>query len=1485
MGHDFQDRSWNCDGEVVNERQLLSRAIDIIEEHDAKSLSWGVVEVSETRDFYVNLLYEKLSGILSDLPDFESLFNDLVSNRAVIEFENAEGRYFRSRMANVVFLFSSLRQLLPRLSLSESASLVSDFRFVRRPRMIPIRDRKVDQLFDTDSSVGESEKKFIEDFFELNSSISSLSGFQVRSCQQILDPTSQGVVITAGTGSGKTLAFYLPMLARIAATIRERDHTGVKVLAIYPRNELLKDQLRETLITLKSFNAVLKKEGKRPIRVGTFYGDTPKDSGRMPSSGVCKCLNEACDGNLTWHDTDRSLGREVLRCTRCDISVPGEEFVITREQLQKTLPDILFVGAEMMNRHLSRKQSRELLGIARKSTIQYVLMDEIHTYEGSSGAQTALMLRRWRHRIRGGFPKFVGLSATLENPGEFFSELIGVNSEKIVHVFPFDEEMERRSGEYLLVLRGDPVSKKALLSTAIQSLMLATRAQDSKECSNGVWPPKIFAFTDDLDLVNRLFFDYIDSEGWDSSFGQVRQSNRESLSELRDPDRTSWNVETRRLAQQMGQDWSSLKQSGHSLTKDDIIFDQVSSRNQGIKPNANIIVATSALEVGFNDPEVGLVMQYKTPRSKASYVQRKGRAGRSIDTRPWTVVILSEFGRDRDTFQRYEELISPILKTTHLPIRNIHIQKIQAAMATLDWISVKLNANWIYEALRVGTNRDWTTPALRGVLELTESLISDEATQDELARFIKQSLSLADESLMEVLWQSPRSIFLDFIPALRREIGTDFSSYGQPRKLLENRDSPMPRFITSAMFKALNTPSVIIVPPRVTNGSTSDVSDDDFESMDLFHALREFAPGRISKRFVQRRRENWWTIPKGFELPNQDGTEITVKIANDSIDFTNDFEIVASAGIDGNLYQIVRPLSITTVYANTDQLGITAKSFGRFNWKVEMRTREESKGINLIKRETGPLQTLSLTPYFHDHGCPVEIVRYALDSDATLVTRDRQSKRVKFNFSTHTERVAIGATLLSDGVRFTFGIDGGFASDFIASNQNKYVALNIFRQHMIDSNPFLSPFDVGWLIDCFESFVAAIQINNPEFSVQKICHRLLEDPVNARLIEVPKYLFHQTEFDGEEADLQRELTALLENPDLVRTLAQCMLDSLDGSGPAEQLVTELLARSLSGLVHNLVMGIVPEASERDLVVDTIKAESASDQLTFNVWVTETDPGGSGFLTKFYDRVRSDPQFVFKYILNLCETDESENVNQNIKRLCEQNLNSGDDSKFKVYRDAKSSTAKMHALKGISSEITKMGMYVSSSLLNILQLKILRLGSSVVTDHEVVDLLNQWDEIQSNSQIELSLKAFAFAVASSKHTGDPIKTYTEINKIIDQLYPRGYDVRKSILSFYNSFTESLDTDRILVEHLFSEFSDVSTVVSYPNWELFDSTLRNSGIVSLRVTLAQHERMEVIIADAIMREINYKGLVVFPRFRELRRRDGFFDVIFDLVEAVR
>src|SRR5262249_4263875 len=117
---------------------------------------------------------------------------------------------------------------------------------------------------------------------------------------------------------------------------------------------------------------------------------------------------------------------------------------------------------------------------------------------------------------------------------------------------------------------------------------------------------------------------------------------------------------------------------------------RTSSQDPGMASSSDVIVATASLDVGFNDPAVGAILQHKAPRSSAQFLQRKGRAGRIRGMRPWTVVVLSDYGRDRLAYQGYDLLFDPALEASTLPIQNTYVLRIQAAFALMDWLASKM---------------------------------------------------------------------------------------------------------------------------------------------------------------------------------------------------------------------------------------------------------------------------------------------------------------------------------------------------------------------------------------------------------------------------------------------------------------------------------------------------------------------------------------------------------------------------------------------------------------------------------------------------------------------------------------------------------------------------------------------------------------------------------------------------------------------------
>src|SRR5439155_7379054 len=86
-----------------------------------------------------------------------------------------------------------------------------------------------------------------------------------------------------------------------------------------------------------------------------------------------------------------------------------------------------------------------------------VVVDEAHVARGVFGSHVAMIIRRLRRLVGhyGGRPQFVLASATIGNPSELASRLVGL---------PFDEVAEDRSprGEKLFVLWNPPLTDEQL---------------------------------------------------------------------------------------------------------------------------------------------------------------------------------------------------------------------------------------------------------------------------------------------------------------------------------------------------------------------------------------------------------------------------------------------------------------------------------------------------------------------------------------------------------------------------------------------------------------------------------------------------------------------------------------------------------------------------------------------------------------------------------------------------------------------------------------------------------------------------------------------------------------------------------------------------------------------------------------------------------------------------------------------------------------
>lgn len=869
--------------------------LDELERAEARLLNWGLIEgffaeteIEERANTFLAGL--RSQGIETPYSSGWDLVESLLDEHLLWRVPATE-RY-RTRMAEAVRLFSRLRQIFPDVrneAWRTAPRLVADYRLIVRPRLFPVRDVGRDELVGAIKRAGNLtglQERVIDGLLGVGERMISLARFQVRASERVLranigDRVS-GTVVSAGTGSGKTLAFYLPAYALIAEMISGEYWT--KCLAPYPRNELLKDQFREALANARRIGPALTGSRKRRLVIGALYGDVP-NSGRnvMDESGssawrrvtvagqaayVCPFVRcPACGKDLVWFASDITDSLERLRCTDtgCGERVEPDEVRLTRERMIAQPPDVLFTSTEMLNQRLSSSRYGALLGVGVRSERRppLVLIDEVHSYEGVHGAQVALLLRRWR-RAADARPHFVGLSATLADAPRFFGDLVGLGQGDVIEITPDTHEMRAGGAEYLLALRGDPSSGTSLLSTTIQTSILLRRvlATTDREPAG----QKVFAFTDNLDVINRLFHSVLDAEGWDSWGRPNPRRAGGSLANLR-----SSTLPNARERLEQGQNWAVVEDIGHVLAPGQRVrVGRTSSQDAGVDPDADIVAATAALEVGFDDPEVGGVLQHKAPHSPAAFLQRKGRAGRRQDMRPWTVVVLSDYGRDRSAYQSYDQLFSPILPPRHLPLGNRAVLRMQAAYVLCDWLVRRLPPNQASDpwsdfsqpASEIENSHFAQQAAARQKLyaQLLRALLEQRSVREEFTGFLARSLAIGEDEAVALLWEAPRAVLTEVVPTLLRRLETGWRRAGTQELEPHKWRVPLPEFLPRTLFSDLHVPDVEIRLPAIGRLSARS------ESMPVAQALQEFAPGRVSKRFgVSQSGEKHW-IRQGMEV-------------------------------------------------------------------------------------------------------------------------------------------------------------------------------------------------------------------------------------------------------------------------------------------------------------------------------------------------------------------------------------------------------------------------------------------------------------------------------------------------------------------------------------------------------------------------------------------------------------------------------------------
>ena len=1499
--------------------EQLAEVLGRLERKEARLLTWGLVEAG----FSEGELLDQIQAISDDVglsASAPELMSGLVDRGLVIRLQYPTGPIYRTRMAEAVRLISHLRQLFPRHFQGQgwrwAPSLVSDFRLLLQPRQFPKRDLPIETLL-LALVKDENERALIEGIAD--QMVAGLSGhrrlarFQVDAAQGILSDvgqrTSRGTIVCAGTGSGKTLAFYLPALITIAKKITSVPWT--QVMAIYPRNELLKDQLTEALRTVQRINPTLGNLGIRDSRVGAYFGFTPISAanahtqsgwGERAGGGlVCPFVRcPVCDGDLIWLDHDRENLVENLNCASrtCNGSTHGE-LALTRSSMQAAPPDILFTTTEMLNRRFTDAWSRHVFGLGKRAGRKpyLVLLDEVHTYEGTHGAQVAMLLRRWQKSI-GAPVNFVGLSATLKDASRFFAALTGLAEEAVREVAPRPEDLEPSGIEYQLALRGDPVSGASLLSTTIQVAMLLHRILDPQQTgrSEGLYGSRLFLFTDKLDVTNRLFWDLLDAEGRDS-WGNPKPGGA-SLANLRDPARE---LRSERLAE--GQSWDASEEVGHNLGAFARIG-RTSSQDTGVDKRSDIIVTTSSLDVGFNDPTIGAIIQHKAPRDAAQFLQRKGRAGRAVEMRPWTVVVLSDYGRDRLAYQSYELLFNPSLEPRYLPVGNRYVQRMQAGYATLDWLAQELDRGpavprgSVWDDLAGPATKPDRASRQAAELALLRDLQSRQASRLGFIRFLGGAIMATKRDVESLLWEQPRALLTSLVPSATRRLATRWRARGTDGADLV-AGWPLPDFLPANLFSDLALPEVRITTPAATRGA----EEGDF-AMPIAQALMEFAPGRVSRRYgIEHRYVRHWVQPTSTADPIQE-LEVGSWIA-DAEDIGEVSAVVSGAD---HSVRCFRPRTITALRPPQPVLD---SSFASPSWQVQVVPTDDGLIADLPSPSAWGELVTDMSFYLHRHGSGIEMRRFATESVAQMNFRDgRRVESVIQYVDDKKEMVAVGYKIDVDGVRVDFGAVGRTMHlPFAMGSRSPGARVAWFRQMVMSSERLdgvASTFDREWLCQIYLSTLSATALHD-NLSLQSATAELARTGIGAELVRCLNVIFQTLpgveDQEGAAPRAHARLNELCLNV-LVETVLTDFAPALwlEPSEEAEAWFADRLAATLGAAMLDACQSLCPDVDASELQVDIRGGRGPNEGLgPREVWITEDIPGGGGILERLFDRYCEDPRRFFRLVESALQPSDAELVDGELTQILE--WLETDPELAELVSTVRESSARSFALLETSfaklrTALAQKGSLVCHPVIAALAVRILRPASDRAIDGMMLALVRRWAQEENRLGIELDARVIAYVVARDnlddvagalatsrlEPEGDPVSWLFAV--ISSLLWPRGWQLRAATLVPPNPFASHPPTapDALLALLQRSLPTPVDATIGEWHRDLSES-LKTTGVGGLTIGREGLRLLRQRLLVAVSTPVDMGHLYLYPRVAGVSRgRDGI-TVQLDLPESIQ
>jgi ATP-dependent helicase YprA (DUF1998 family) len=321
------------------------------------------------------------------------------------------------RMQRYLLTALPIHRRFPKLRAQASAELSSNNTLVRGPYLEALPDfpktKSIKDLVDAGT--------LHEGFRDMDPKVFNrpLHQHQADAIQAVVQQ-DENIVVATGTGSGKTECFLVPLIdSLLKAKIKGR--TGIRAILVYPLNALANDQLYSRIVPL-----LAKELGEHGLTVGRYTGQTTPGKQRPQFQ-------------------EEYLANPMIKDLFGD-EIPGN-WLLSRDEMLEKPPHVLVTNYAMLEHLLLLPKNAPLF---QNADLQFLVLDELHTYAGAQASEVSLLLRKLRNRYAPeNTLRCIGTSASLGDSQkaqkdviEFATRLFG---------FPFSQVVTaKRESHYLL---------------------------------------------------------------------------------------------------------------------------------------------------------------------------------------------------------------------------------------------------------------------------------------------------------------------------------------------------------------------------------------------------------------------------------------------------------------------------------------------------------------------------------------------------------------------------------------------------------------------------------------------------------------------------------------------------------------------------------------------------------------------------------------------------------------------------------------------------------------------------------------------------------------------------------------------------------------------------------------------------------------------------------------------------------------------------